>query len=78
MDIDAFANKVLADLPVATQDELRGLKESELIQCHHGLGRWIRNTYKLWETKFVSQTGEELHPDDISQETIERMWRKLQ
>jgi hypothetical protein len=78
MDLDAFANKVLADLPKATRDELCGLDESDLISCHFGLGMWIRNNYNLWEMQVVSNDGAVMHPDDISQEIIERMWQKLQ
>ena len=29
--------------------KLKGMKKTELIKCHHGLGRTIRNERRLWE-----------------------------
>ena len=44
---------------------------------HHGLGRAIRNRYKLWQDKaLLAEIGEE-HPDDASGVIIRAVWDKL-
>lgn len=53
-------------------------KKEELINLHHSLGQWIRNTYKLWheENPLTQgyQTDSTKHPDEISQKLIEEVW----
>ncbi len=54
---------------------LNGSDEADLIWFHHGLGRWIRNTLGLW-CEGSPITGDR-HPDDASQDIIERAWKRL-
>lgn len=54
--------------------------KEELITFHHGLGRWIRNTWKLWQdselNKYMKSLGF-IHPDDMSQAIIIEYWNRL-
>lgn len=55
--------------------------DDSLIRYHHGLGRHIRNKYKLWEIKWepVLIDGVDhspYHPDNISMTIIEEVWKR--
>ena len=61
--------------------ELQQFKNVELCELHHGLGRYIRNTWGLWTQSqlfnwFKEQYGIE-HPDDISSIIIVSTQRRL-
>jgi len=46
---------------------------ADLIQLHHTVGRWIRNTYGLWHPNNPYVVKDDLgegHPDGISQKCI--------
>ena len=54
--------------------------QSQLIQYHSTLGRYIRNEYKLWDYEWTSEIcdGEDrspYHPDNLSFEIIKRVWK---
>ena len=52
-------------------------KTGDVRTYHHGLGRAIRNRYKLWQDKaLLAEIGEE-HPDDASSAIIRAVWDKL-
>lgn len=54
--------------------------EEDLIQYHHGLGRWIRNNWDLWKGGPLKEHMLSLgfiHPDDMSQALIEEYWNRL-
>jgi hypothetical protein len=57
------------------------LTKPKLISLHFTLGRYIRNTYGLWEIKHepVIENGvdvSENHPDSISMRIIEAIWQE--
>ena len=60
---------------------LTGYNEENLISYHHGFGRYIRNTYKLWETKWEPELKEgadysPYHPDSLSMLAIQELWKR--
>lgn len=57
--------------------------KDDLIVYHHGLGRQIRNEFKLWERewepKLINNVDHsEDHPDAVSMRIIEEVWQKRQ
>lgn len=54
---------------------LRIEKESDMIQFHSSVGRWIRNTFKLWDMKNPHLDG--MHPDEMSTEILKGIWRAI-
>ncbi len=55
-------------------------KHSELIQLHHTLGAWMRNTWGLWHGSKLKKHMESLgfyHADDMSQGLINAYYHKL-
>ena len=54
---------------------LKCQKESEMIAFHSSVGRWIRNTFKLWDTKNPHLDG--MHPDEMSTEILKGIWRTV-
>lgn len=53
--------------------------ETKLYKFHHGLGRWIRNNWGLWDTKsdlykHLNKLGLK-HPDDMSSTILKTFWR---
>lgn len=57
--------------------EVIGMSKKELIQCHHGLGRWIRNNWDLWQGGPLFDHMKSLgfiHPDDMSMAIIKEFW----
>lgn len=58
-------------------NEFKNVKEDDLILYHHSLGRYIRNTY-IYGNKSIKNDFKGVHPDDLSFEIIERLWKTLQ
>jgi len=60
---------------------IKKVKEDDLIQFHHTLGREIRNKFLLWDgnIKLAEDMGleKDTHPDEVSQKIIEAFWKKL-
>ena len=52
---------------------LKCQKESDMIAFHSSVGRWIRNTFKLWDTNNPHLDG--MHPDEMSTEILKGIWR---
>lgn len=50
-------------------------KESDMIAFHSSVGRWIRNTFKLWDTSNPHLDG--MHPDEMSTEILKGIWRQV-
>ena len=68
---------VIQHLNDAQKTEILLSPRQELFLYHHGLGRKIRNHYKLWQDKaLLAKIGKE-HPDDASGVIIEAVWEKL-
>lgn len=66
------------------QDEFLQVSEDDLVLLHHGLGRWIRNNWGLWEPEAADGTLLKhmkdlgfIHPDDMSQSIIVEYWSRL-
>ena len=54
---------------------LKCQKESDMIVFHSSVGQWIRNTFKLWDTKNPHLDG--MHPDEMSTEILKSVWRAI-
>lgn len=64
-------------LTAQENDQLIKSSEDDLIMYHHGLGRWIRNNWDLWQGGPLLNHMKTLgftHPDDMSQSLIEEYW----
>ena len=66
--------------PQKEKDFITSNPESEMIQYHHGAGRWIRNNWNLWakETNDLKDWFTTLgisHPDDMSGIILDSYWR---
>lgn len=71
---------------LSPEDQVEFLKASanDLALYHHGLGRWIRNNWGLWEEddekspllKHMKSLGFQ-HPDDMSQAIITEFWNRM-
>jgi hypothetical protein len=68
------------------QIEILKMEEEDLVSLHHGLGRWIRNNWGLWDEIDTSSSNTLLrhmtgmgfqHPDDMSQTLIEEYWARM-
>lgn len=75
-------DKICAEMHLPDKVYIRGTKEKDLIQFHHGLGTQIRNTFNLWAGNPELFTDMELpldtHPDEVSQLIIIALWKRLQ
>jgi len=61
--------------------KMRSGTEDDMIQYHHGLGRWMRNNWGLWGegsrlAKWFNSKGI-MHPDDMSGIILDSFWRHL-
>ena len=54
---------------------LKCQKESDMIAFHSSVGRWIRNTFKLWDPNNPHLDG--MHPDEMSTEILKGIWRTI-
>lgn len=66
-------------LTAEENDELIKSTKKELIVYHHGLGRWMRNNWDLWQGGALKDHMQSLgfmHPDDMSQSLIEEYWAR--
>jgi len=62
------------------QAEFLKMSEDDLVSLHHGLGRWIRNNWGLWEEQELFHHMKSLgflHQDDMSQAIIVEYWNRL-
>lgn len=86
MDNEIFLPRNLAESFIYLDNEISNedqeyLKEHKAIEFHHTLGRWIRNTFCLWDKD--SGLKDELiskgftHPDDMSNYIIEEYQKYL-
>ena len=89
---DAAVDRILGALDKTSVADLKKVKQEDLIAYHHGWGTGIRNDFGLWggNTELaVSCTKNSVlgiksslfrppHPDDVSQEIINRVWLAVQ
>lgn len=62
------------------QIEITRMSKDELIECHHGLGQWIRNNWGLWAGGPLLDHMKSLgftHPDDMSSSLIKEYWVRM-
>jgi len=62
------------------QINLMKMPENELVLNHHGLGRWIRNHWGLWDGGPLADHMKSLgfkHPDDMSSSIIREWWARM-
>jgi len=60
------------------KDEIRALKEDDLIDLHFGLGLAIRNAFGLHDldSKLLADCGTK-HPDDGAGIVVNELWKRL-
>ncbi len=72
---------ITSQMPLYEQVKFRETKEEDLIMYHFGLGRQIRNSFKLWEPNIPLLKDMNLpiviHADEVSQKIIIALWNKL-
>ncbi|MCP4650406.1 MAG: hypothetical protein GY853_10055 [PVC group bacterium] len=72
---------ITRQMPLYEQVKFRETKEEDLIMYHFGLGRQIRNSFKLWEQNLPLLKDMDLpfviHADEVSQKIIIALWNKL-
>lgn len=60
--------------------EIVKMKKDDLSWLHHGLGRWMRNNWDLWQggplVDHMTSLGFQ-HPDDMSQSIIVEYWNRV-
>lgn len=82
IDVDAICEDLKTKMSEDSIKWLKEMKEEELISTHHSLGRFIRNTYKLWECQWEPDLVDGVdhspyHPDAISMTIIKIFHKKL-
>lgn len=71
---------LLGILPSESIDEIKKMKEADLIGTHFGLGLYIRNGFGLWRDNYAlleSCGGRDMHPDAASGVIIHALWKSL-
>ncbi|NQV36802.1 MAG: hypothetical protein HQ509_02215 [Candidatus Marinimicrobia bacterium] len=74
------AVSIVIDAMLSDQKEhLRQIREEDLINEHFGFSLWVRNLLGHWVPPTPEGEGyNPAHPDDISGEITEMIWRRLQ
>jgi len=70
------------ETPVSVQELFLSHNKLQLVLFHNTLGRYIRNNFNLWETKWTPELLNEIdispdHPDQLSMNIIETVWEEL-
>lgn len=79
-DLDDCFAELKKLLPKKQVEEIQNGSEKDMIQCHHGLGTWLRNNWGLWKGSRLSTWFNEKgirHPDDMSGIILDSFWRHL-
>jgi len=76
--VSEAVDKLLLILSDDQKDEIRALKEDDLIDLHFGLGLAIRNAFGLHDldSKLLADCGTK-HPDDAAGVVVSKLWAKL-
>ena len=76
-NIEQAVSIVMDAMSSAQKEELRQVREENLINLHFGFGMWVRNLLGHW---VPPADGEKYpaHPDDISGEITAIIWQRLQ
>lgn len=79
-DLDGAFKELSRMLHPKLVEKIKSGTENDLGQYHHGLGRWIRNNWALWEgdrlSKWFNEKGIH-HPDDMSSIILHSFWRHI-
>lgn len=80
--MDDAVGVIIAALPESEAAKIAAMPESDLIHLHFGLGIWIRNNLGLWQgndalMESIRDRNPGIHPDDVSMQIIELVWRRL-
>lgn len=81
--VEMLVDHLLLNNSPGTFDEFQAEPFEAVIAYHHTLGRYIRNSYQLWDDS-QKQTLEtlcrgrpEVSPDEASTSVMEVLWRRL-
>lgn len=92
MSIDEIVGNLASTMSKETLKSITDTERHHLHKFHHGLGRYIRNDYGLWQNNPLTEkwrTDESSHdivngvdyskdhPDAISMRVIEKLWEHL-
>jgi hypothetical protein len=77
--VDEVVRFLLYEIPQDEQDAIANMTEDRLHGLHAGLGMWLRNSLRLWESRseLLVTTGA-TNPDDASAIIIVAFWKRLQ
>jgi hypothetical protein len=78
--VDEAVESLMSTLKPEALTLIKKLKEEDLYKCHHGLGKSIRNDFRLLgkENDALKKSAGYDNPDDVSEVIIEALWDKLQ
>lgn len=92
MSFDEIVEHLYSNLDSRDLIEIQGRTESDMRALHHSFGRWIRNTYGLWDSTHPLTTQwhtdasshniiegvdhSDDHPDAVSNDILAALWRK--
>lgn len=82
VDKQKIAESVLKLMTHGEKSDIAALGEDQLYLLHHTMGRWIRNTYSLWEDPWEPELVDGVdmspnHPDAISMDIIKLLHEKI-
>ncbi len=70
--------RIISTFPQEELQKLAAMSEDDLIDCHFGLGVWIRNNFGLWkENEFLLKDAGSDIPDTASMNIVKAVWQKL-
>jgi hypothetical protein len=78
--IDEAVQALMDKLSLEDKAAITRMSEDETSDLHHGLGRWIRNNWGLWQGGPLKDHMMSLgftHPDDMSGSIIREFWARL-
>lgn len=75
-DFEQIKNYIVMNLDGKDKIAILDIPSAEgMIQYHHSIGTWIRNTFKLWHENNPHTIDK--HPDDISHEILKGVWQTI-
>ena len=78
-NIEDAVSIVLSAISTEQIEHLKQVPEEDLINEHFGFSLWVRNLLGHWVPPTPEGEGyNPAHPDDISGEITEIIWKKLQ